>query len=899
MTRLIRLYALKEGLELEAFSSFVIAPKPVVRSDPLEAVMVDVLAPEAAAKALVAHLLLYREARVLLPGEKDWRRLRLSHGAHRTFTGRVGRAVHAVVAADWLLEDGAPVAWKVPAEEVLWSLVNRGSVPVLKEWLSAGAIRALLRQYLRPMEVWGDLPGVAVWQGWIPVELITEKVRELLRKGELVIPGHVPGEAARLARCGDLDAYLAEFGRELAEKVTGRHVPLYRPGDPPDPAVGELLRRPYAAQRDVIHGVARALESRRSAVVCGEMGTGKTLIAAAVPYLAHRGRGYRVLVMCPGHLVGKWKREIQATVPGARAVVVENWREALKLFVLRPPRGPEYFVVSKETAKLGYFRRPAVVWEKALSNREEGWHCPDCGDVLRDPRTGVPLDADAFGRPRKSNYRCASCGAVLWQPDSRRVRKVSVADVVRRLPKGYFDLFVADEVHDYKGKTAQGDAFGLFAARAKKTLALTGTLLGGYAADLFYLLYRIAPQQFLREGFAYGDLDGFVARYGVVEKVTKRDDAERLWTSRSGKPRTYVYQRPGVNPALFSRHLLESTAFLELADLAIDLPEYREEVAVIPMSEDLERAYGRLQSALKALVGNAMSGRGRRHLASYLINLLAYPDRPWGNPPVLDKETGEVAVVPPELPQDVLYPKERFLLDLVKEELSRGRKVFVYLVFTETRDVADRLEKVLGDAGVKAAVLRASVEPAKREEWLAKAVASGVEVVIANAELVKTGLDLYDFPTLVFYQTGYNLYTLRQAARRSWRIGQTRPVRVVFCAYESTMQDAALRLMGRKLQAALAVEGKFSAEGLLALAEGTDMLVELARTLVSGMEDLESAEKLWRSTTPAQKDRMVRLIATVSYFKRIGGKRKRIVQEAPPDAPAAQLAFDFAVSGAG
>jgi hypothetical protein len=34
------------------------------------------------------------------------------------------------------------------------------------------------------------------------------------------------------------------------------------------------------------------------------------------------------------------------------------------------------------------------------------------------------------------------------------------------------------------------------------------------------------------------------------------------------------------------------------------------------------------------------------------------------------------------------------------------------------------------------------------------------------------GLDLLAFPTLYFYETGYSLHTLRQASRRSWRIGQ-------------------------------------------------------------------------------------------------------------------------------
>jgi hypothetical protein len=39
-----------------------------------------------------------------------------------------------------------------------------------------------------------------------------------------------------------------------------------------------------------------------------------------------------------------------------------------------------------------------------------------------------------------------------------------------------------------------------------------------------------------------------------------------------------------------------------------------------------------------------------------------------------------------------------------------------------------------------------------------------VEVLITNPELVKTGLDMLEFPTIVFLTTGYNVYTLQQAA---------------------------------------------------------------------------------------------------------------------------------------
>ena len=88
-------------------------------------------------------------------------------------------------------------------------------------------------------------------------------------------------------------------------------------------------------------------------------------------------------------------------------------------------------------------------------------------------------------------------------------------------------------------------------------------------------------------------------------------------------------------------------------------------------------------------------------------------------------------------------------------------------------------------------------------------------------QAVQTGLDLLEFPTILFYETGYSTYVLRQASRRSWRIGQKRPVRVGFLTYSETAQESCLRLMGKKLLVSLAMEGKLQADGLQSMDETT------------------------------------------------------------------------------
>ncbi len=122
-----------------------------------------------------------------------------------------------------------------------------------------------------------------------------------------------------------------------------------------------------------------------------------------------------------------------------------------------------------------------------------------------------------------------------------------------------------------------------------------------------------------------------------------------------------------------------------------------------------------------------------------------------------------------------------------------------------------------------------------------------MQVVIGHPKLVETGLDLLDFPTILFYESGYSLHTLRQASRRSWRIGQGQPVRVKFLCYEGTMQGSCLRLMGKKLLVALTMEGKFAGEGLQSMDEDDDMLSAMAGELVEKNGIGDTADAVWRS----------------------------------------------------
>ena len=250
-------------------------------------------------------------------------------------------------------------------------------------------------------------------------------------------------------------------------------------------------------------------------------------------------------------------------------------------------------------------------------------------------------------------------------------------------------------------------------------------------------------------------------------------------------------------------------------------------------------AYNTVYEELRLKLAEALKAGSKRLLATYLQTLLAYPDGCTRGETVFDPRSGDIIVQVPPLSEEKLYPKEKALIDMVAAERMEGRRVLVYATHTGTRDITERMDDMLTRHGFRVAVMKAdAVAPERREAWVADKVKQGIDVMICHPRLVQTGLDLIDFPTLIWYETDYSVYVMRQASRRSWRIGQTRPVKVVFMSYKNTLQADALKLVAKKLQSSLAVEGELPEDGLAAYGDdGDDLMMALARKIVSGDEE--------------------------------------------------------------
>jgi hypothetical protein len=682
------------------------------------------------------------------------------------------------------------------------------------------------------------------------------------------------------------------------------------------------------AQKHAAAAILTRLETAAEAICVGEMGTGKTSIAAAI---AAGRNARRTLVLCPPHLVDKWQREFQAVWPGVRTTHLQTISDVDQFFAAQPDKTPLVGVVKQTTARSasgwehaydyggpashnygsqGYsdIERPwgnvlavrqllempvgerPLAWRWRLTDKQiqawqqRGIRCPVCGETQF--LSGRPLTVQEL---KTATRRCSNeqCRTPLYQFTRRRsdsqvrgsfqlyaqreraVRqavaagsahrplfppphhlhgygKVPLSGYIQKRSRGKLDLLLVDEVHMYKGfDSDQGYAMHHLAQAAQKVVALTGTIYGGKASSLFHLLFRLTPE--MVRSYVEPEATGqrrlrsrdWVSAYGIlqrIETITLDEDGRQTANSRSN---VRFKELPGGSPAMLP-WLLNRSVFLSLGDMGFPLPEYTEIPVSVPMAPEQAALYESLKEQLQEELKERLVRGDKSLLAGYLYALLFWPDSPRRGKVVRCPRTEEVVASVPGLPEAFVGPKETEILELCLREKAAGRRVLLFCQQTDTLDIQPEWKAMLAAAGLKAAIMRAA--PNKREAWVAQQVQAGVDVLITHPRKVETGIDLLDFPTLVWMSIDYSVYTVLQASRRSWRIGQTEPVRVYYFAYEETIQEDALHLVAAKVAAALRVNGDTVDDNTLAdlddLTSG-DLVATLAR-IVTGEVKMEA-----------------------------------------------------------
>lgn len=422
---------------------------------------------------------------------------------------------------------------------------------------------------------------------------------------------------------------------------------------------------------------------------------------------------------------------------------------------------------------------------------------------------------------------------------ARRIspRKVSVSQYIFKKMRYKFTNLIIDEFHEFQGESSRSDACAQLINSVAVVQTGTGTGMNGYASSRFNTDYMLHPEKMKAAGFNITDKEKYQATFGVTEKRWRLNTHE----GKTKKSTLSPVPKPGISPVIFPLFMQDTTVFLSLEDLENDLPALRHSQIEVEMDEELLEAKEKMEVEIKKVA------RYDKKLFRGSIQIgYSYLDMPTIEKELKDQYTHEVLLKTPTISAHK-DNKLNALLKLCKNEIElEDRRMLLYTYYTGdgiNEYLRSHLAKeynvtVLNrqdEESVSCDGSRIKVQKADREKFIRNEIKKGTNILIVNPELIKTGYNLIDFTTICYYQMGYQVYTNRQADKRTWRIGQKRDCKIIYIYYKDSIQQDIASLMATKIVASQAIEGNMDAAGLEAITSDRTAEEELAKKFFEGI----------------------------------------------------------------
>ena len=274
------------------------------------------------------------------------------------------------------------------------ALDRKTAVPLIPEFQDYVLDELQRRRFLKPLRVISIRERLEAWLLLCKKDdaNIVKVLEEGLKSGAIRIPG-THQDLHGFDSVHSVTSYLSVFGVTVAERIRNQFQPLFDPAaeqlSPEILRINDHIREHagyslYPAQLAVAESVKRKLSEGKSAFIVAECGSGKTKIGATAlaAYQAQKRKKTFSIILCPSHVAKKWVREIAETLPDTAGVIVRSITELDSLYAqYRQGDKSIYAVISKEKARDGYMRRPAVLFDA----RKGAFRCPGCGSVIELP----------------------------------------------------------------------------------------------------------------------------------------------------------------------------------------------------------------------------------------------------------------------------------------------------------------------------------------------------------------------------------------------------------------------------------------------------------------------------------------------------------------------------------
>lgn len=606
-------------------------------------------------------------------------------------------------------------------------------------------------------------------------------------------------------------------------------------------------------QQLVACAVAKRLKTASVAFVVGEQGTGKTTTMIAGMMLANAalvrsGEGFKCVVMGPGHLTKKWKREVLGVVRrfGAKCVIIGEERMWAGGTVERRPLmdvqramaepGVVFLILSKETAKMGspwagraqtaarlVYRQEVmhdVDGAHAVSEREVLRHlvCPHCGKAVTDD-AGAPL----FTWPRnkkgkeESRFSCYNCQRPLythgeadgsfgdfwafsealrsgeWMPVPPRTFERGK----RALPVGFRRVAVAEYIsqhYQHRYRVILDEAHQYKAEDSDQAYAAVDLIAG-------------AVQVIEGTGTIYGGRATtlFHILYRAIpwfRTLYQHDEAQKfaehfgLIETTFTSPATAHYSDSSMGYQRNDdwRMTTKEIPGAHPAMAAFMLPYAAfmrlADMGVVMPGYFEERVPVPLPEGIGDRMISALGSLQRRACTIEAQGWSAFMHAALGWVDLPNEETftfkdkTEGQLPRFTMPDGQEWPKVKIVSDMILADRNRDRRSIIYLSQVHRRNAIPLYTAALERRGLTSYVLDSTTKGDEREDLINTATNAGVDVLLCNGSLVETGLDLVYFCNIFRVQPITSYYQENQQDRRIWRFGQLHDCYIYWVYYD-------------------------------------------------------------------------------------------------------------------
>ena len=621
--------------------------------------------------------------------------------------------------------------------------------------------------------------------------------------------------------------YIYKFLNPIKSKVLDTINVLYDKNNI-EPSINEGIKL-LNGQVPVVQGGLEVLKKEKALYIGAEQGFGKTIVATKInnSYMNMISKKcYNTLIVAPAITLTQWKEEIKKVINKDVDIhIIKKTNDFIKLYE-KNPKKPTYYIVGKETFKLSYATEPSynvhtrkvdtdkvTCFDYKYKDKEimKVLTCPCCGlPLVNSNRVDITyLEETDFKKQNKTNSKCSNCGEKLWSATYNKTKKTSVMDYIHR-KKIIFDSVILDEAHEgnNSGSIIGNATRTILRNHCKKAICLSGTSNNGYASSLYNILMALFPNKLKQDDCL--EVKDFIEKYGTLQAMTPIDD-DRRYYSLSGKTEikdSAFKEIEGVNPIVFTKYLSSNYIFASIKDVKDNLPPLKTNyVPIIPTQEQIKNS-----KMIFDKMKQADSFNAKMYIDSIIKHYINNPTT-WDNMEVKCGDKVETIEFP-QIDMSCLLPKEEKLLEIVKQEYSEGRKVWIYTEFNnggqymKGETVPNRLKRILENEGYKVYVLTTSTSTIERREVIEKNK-DKYDIFICNPRLVNVGINLVFCPTYIFYQPSYRVDVVSQASARGYRANATLENRVYHLYYKDTFEEEIEDRYQRKIAESNAINGRF------------------------------------------------------------------------------------------